>query len=184
MNVTHHPALNTLANDVIFLCTWYDTVYDTVFTRMQIQKSGKRKREHERYTGNGIALPQGRTPNLGHNYTEANVTPLLPRATGAVRLHIYFRFRNNNYLIPEAKPRWNVRPRKKEGRRDRFPFGPSCDSFRESESNKEKKTYAQKWYPFAIFGQPPRSGFARSLSFGRYLNLLHVSDLFGFTIDK
>lgn len=37
----------------------------------------------------GTALPQGRTPNLGHNYTAADVAPLFPRAAGAARGYTY-----------------------------------------------------------------------------------------------
>lgn len=73
----------------------------------------KKKRAREGYTGSGTALPQGRTPNLGHNYTEADVARPFPRRRlgAAVTLRDYSRFRNNNYLILEVhnpQPGWNA----------------------------------------------------------------------------
>jgi len=83
------------------------------------------KREREGYTGSGTALPQGRTPNLGHNYTEADVRLSFLRETGAAVTYTLSRFRNNNYLIPEAnglteRKKERAREKKKEGR----PAGP------------------------------------------------------------
>jgi len=49
------------------------------------ERERERKRERVGYTGSGTALPQGRTPNLGHNYTEAS--PFFVRL--APRLHIH-----------------------------------------------------------------------------------------------
>lgn len=86
----------------------------------------KRRREKERaregYTGSGTALPQGRTPNLGHNYTEADVARPFPRRRlgAAVTPRDYSRFRNNNYLIPEvynAQPGWNAGSNRRKERK-------------------------------------------------------------------
>lgn len=57
------------------------------------RSGGKGEKREERargmYTGNGAALPQGRTPNLGHNYMEDDVAPLFSLyVTGAAVTYI------------------------------------------------------------------------------------------------
>lgn len=84
-----------------------------VADKWQRKRRRERERAREGYTGSGTALPQGRTPNLGHNYTEADVARPFPRRRlgAAVTPRDYSRFRNNNYLIPEvynAQPGWNA----------------------------------------------------------------------------
>lgn len=69
-----------------------------------------------------------------------------PRATGAAVTYTLSRFRNNNYLIPEANgemrdstERKKERGREKEEEGDRFPFDPPRDSFRESRALRWQK---------------------------------------------
>lgn len=85
-----------------------------------------------------------------------------PRATGAAVTYTLSRFRNNNYLIPEANGEMCTRhstERKKERNKegDRFPFGPPRDSFRGGTAM-VKAIKSTKTMP-ALFANEPRTGF-------------------------
>lgn len=147
------------------------------------ERGGERRRERERdIPGSGTALPQGRTPNLGHNTRRRDVARPFPRRRpgAAVTPRDYSRFRNNNYLIPEvhnAQPGWNAGPNRRKEEKP-VPFRSISWRLPRAGSDKKRKNIlANSKNSLAIF-EPRADSLHRKVSISRLSIVVFVCTLY------